>query len=185
MKRSYQLPFLVLCLLFSALRSFGQKTGPGTVAGNIVDKQTGKPVSDATVSLIGMSTASGGQSMSSTPEGAFSFNNIAYGIYRLHISAIGYNTLSIDSIRVRAGRSDFNMNDLHLVQKSQDMDAVIVYAEKPLVQSKNGNLTFNAAESPLSEGASANELLRNVPLVATDANGNLIVQRQDTYCPHR
>lgn len=48
--------------------------------------------------------------------------------------------------------------------------------KKPLVQSKNGNLTFNAAESPLSEGSSANELLRNVPLVATDANGNLIVR---------
>jgi hypothetical protein len=176
MNRTYHRPILILCLIFSAIRSVGQKTGPGTVAGNIIDKETGKPVSDATVAFIGMSPTAGGQSMSSTPEGAFSFSNVPYGIYRLRISAVGYNTLSIDSIRVRTGRSDFNLNDLRLVQKSQDMDAVIVYAEKPLVQSKNGNLTYNAAESPLSEGASANELLRNVPLVATDANGNLIVR---------
>ncbi len=177
MNSIYRWPLLVLYLLLSAVRSSGQKTGPGTITGNIIDKQTGKPVSDATVSLVSLKApAPGGQSMSSTPEGAFSFNNIPYGIYRLRISAIGYNTLSIDSIRVRTDRSDFNMNDLRLVQKSQDMDAVIVYAEKPLVQSKNGNLTFNAAESPLSEGASANELLRNVPLVATDANGNLLVR---------
>lgn len=150
--------------------------GIGTLTGNVVDKQTGKPVPDATVSLIGLTDASRGQSMASTPEGAFNFNNLAYGIYRLRLSAVGYNTLTIDSIHVRASRSDFTLNDLGLVQKSTDMDAVIVYAEKPLVQSHGGNLTFNAAESPLSAGSSANELLRNVPLVATDANGNLIVE---------
>ena len=56
------------------------------------------------------------------------------------------------------------------------MQAAVVYAEKPLVQSKNGNITFNAAESPLSAGSSANELLKNVPLVSTDADGNLTVR---------
>ncbi len=166
----------VIAFFLSVFTSFAQKTAAGTVAGNIVDQQNGKPVADATVTLIGLTDPSKGQSMASSPEGSFSFNNLAYGVYRLRISAIGYNNLSIDSIRVRAGRSDFSLNDLKLVQKSADMDAVVVYAEKPLVQSKGGNLTFNAAESPLSAGASANELLRNVPLVATDANGNLIVR---------
>lgn len=153
-----------------------QKGGAGTVTGNLVDKETGKPVADATVSLTSITDVSKGQSMASSPEGAFSFSNLSYGLYRLRVSVVGYNNLSIDSIRVRAERADFSLNDLRLSLKSSDMDAVVVYAEKPLVQSKGGNLTFNAAESPLSAGASANELLRNVPLVATDANGNLVVR---------
>jgi hypothetical protein len=176
MHRLYRIIFICFLLRVSVLSLNAQKVAAGTVTGNILDKQTGKPVADATVSLISQGGPAGGQSMASTPEGAFAFNNLAYGYYRLRISAIGYNNLTIDSIHVRAGRSDFSLNDLRLVQKSSDMDAVIVYAEKPLVQSKGGNLTFNAAESPLSEGSSANELLRNVPLVATDANGNLVVR---------
>lgn len=174
MNRLYFLTAFALFLGRVAVNA--QKPGVGSLAGNIVDKQNGKPVSDATVSLISLGDASRGQSMASTPEGAFNFNNIAFGIYRLRISAVGFNTLTIDSIHVRSARADFALNDLRLVQKSTDMDAVVVYAEKPLIQSRGGNLTFNAAESPLSAGSSANELLRNVPLVATDADGNLIVQ---------
>ncbi|WP_431211511.1 carboxypeptidase regulatory-like domain-containing protein [Puia sp. P3] len=162
--------------MFSALSTSAQKSGTGIVAGNILEKETGKPVPGATVALIGLTDASKGREIASSNDGSFTFNDLAFGVYRLQISAVGFNTLSLDSINVRQERSDFNMSDLKLSPKSSDMDAVVVYAEKPLVQSKGGNLTFNAAESPLSAGASANELLRNVPLVATDANGNLIVE---------
>lgn len=162
--------------LLAGLSAKAQKNGSGVVTGNLLEKESGKPIPEATVSLIGVTDASKGQTTASSSEGAFTFNNVSYGIYRLRVSAVGYNTLSIDSIRVRQDRSEFSLNDLKLDRKSTDMDAVVVYAEKPLVQSKGGNLTFNAAESPLSAGASANELLRNVPLVATDANGNLIVR---------
>jgi hypothetical protein len=169
--------YIVVVVLFYVVGfARAQKAAMGSVTGNLIEKETGKPVADATVSLISLTDVAKGQSVASSPEGVFSFNNLSYGLYRLRVSVIGYNNLSIDSIRVRAERSDFSLNDLRLSLKSSDMDAVVVYAEKPLVQSKGGNLTFNAAESPLSAGASANELLRNVPLVATDANGNLIVR---------
>jgi hypothetical protein len=166
---------LILILLFSSLCARSQK-GAGIVTGNILEKETGKPVPGATVSLIGLTDASKGQSTASSADGSFTFSDLAYGMYRLQVSAVGFSTLSLDSIHIRQERSDFNLSDLKLSPRSADMDAVVVYAEKPLIQSKGGNLTFNAAESPLSAGASANELLRNVPLVATDANGNLIVE---------
>src|SRR5258708_28085505 len=168
--------FFTLTLLFSGLCTRAQKSGVGIVAGNILEKETGKPVPGATVSLSCLTDPSKGQSSASSTDGTFTFNDLADGIYRLQVSAVGFSTLSIDSIHIRQERSDFNLSDLRLSPKSADMDAVVVYAEKPLIQSKGGNLTFNAAESPLSAGASANELLRNVPLVAPDANGNLLVR---------
>src|SRR5258708_2895260 len=176
MNRLHSTILIMLCFCVAGLPARAQKPGAGMVTGNLLEKETGKPIPEATVSLIGVTDPSKGQTTASSAEGVFMFNNVAYGVYRLRVSAVGYNTLSIDSIRVRQDRSDFSLNDLKLDRKSTDMDAVVVYAEKPLVQSKGGNLTFNAAESPLSAGASANELLRNVPLVATDANGNLIVR---------
>jgi hypothetical protein len=168
--------FTFLIFLLSGLYATAQRSGTGIVTGNILERETGKPVPGATLSLIGLTDPSKGQSAASSADGSFAFNEVAYGVYRLQISAIGFSTFSIDSIHIRQERSDFNLSDLKLAPKSTDMDAVVVYAEKPILQSKGGNLTFNAAESPLSAGSSANELLRNVPLVATDANGNLIVQ---------
>lgn len=167
---------LTLTFLFSSICTWAQKSGAGIVTGNILEKETGKPVPGATVSLICLTDPSKGRSEASATDGTFTFNDLAYGVYRLQISAVGFSILSLDSIHIRQERSDFNLSDLRLAPKSADMDAVVVYAEKPLIQSKGGNLTFNAAESPLSAGASANELLRNVPLVATDANGNLLVE---------
>jgi len=154
----------------------GRTTNSGVITGNVLEENSGKPVPDATVVLLCLTDPSKGQSSITRANGDFAFSNMDYGLYQLKISGVSYNTLTIDSIRLRPDRYDFNLNDLKLVPKNAEMQAVVVYAEKPLVQSKAGNITFNAAESALSGSSSANELLKNVPLVTTDANGNILVR---------
>ena len=149
----------------------------GIIAGNILEESTGKALAAATVELVCLTEPNkAARSVLTNATGEFVFSNLGTGVYRLRISSMGFNALSIDSIRLRPDRNDFSLNDLKLSPKTAEMQAAIVYAEKPLIQSKAGNLTFNAAESPLSAGASANELLKNVPLVSTDADGNLTVR---------
>jgi hypothetical protein len=141
-----------------------------------LEEANGRAVTGATVELLVFGDAAKGRTTTTNGNGEFSFSNLEIGVYQLKISNVGFNTLTIDSIRLRPERNDFSLNDLKLTSKSTEMTAAVVYAEKPLVQSKGGNLTFNAAESPLSAGSSANELLKNVPLVSTDADGNLTVR---------
>jgi hypothetical protein len=148
----------------------------GIIAGNVLEEVTGKAVVSATVELVCPAEPSKGRSTATNGSGEFTFSNLDMGVYQLRISMVGFNTLSIDSIRLRPERSDFSLNDLKLSPKTTEMEVAVVYAEKPLVQSKNGNITFNAAESPLSAGSSANELLKNVPLISTDADGNITVR---------
>lgn len=170
--------FIIACLssFTPVLAQQGHSGNGGIINGNVLEESSGKAVPDATVSLICLSDPSKGQSTITKANGDFSFNNLDFGIYQLKISGVGYSTLSIDSIHLRSERYDFSLNDLKLSPKSAEMQAVVVYAEKPLIKSKEGNITFNAAESALSASSSANELLRNVPLVTTDANGNLLVR---------
>ncbi|MBO9660620.1 MAG: TonB-dependent receptor, partial [Chitinophagaceae bacterium] len=56
---------------------------------------------------------------------------------------------------------------------------VVVYSEKPLIESKDGNITFNAAESPLSAGSNASDLLTSVPLVTKDGDGKISVRGKE------
>lgn len=59
------------------------------------------------------------------------------------------------------------------------MAPVMVKSEKPLIESKEGNITYNASESALSAGSSASELLNNVPLVTKDPDGKILVKGKE------
>ncbi|HEY1113333.1 MAG TPA: outer membrane beta-barrel protein, partial [Chitinophagaceae bacterium] len=134
----------------------------------------------ASVQLMALEDTTRRRSGLTDADGNFSFTDIAFGYHRLQISFVGYQPLSIDSIYFRAERYDFNLADIILkTNSSTDLGEVIIYAEKPLIQSKDGNITFNAGESALSAGSSTGELLNNVPLVTKDPTGKLLVRGKE------
>ena len=153
--------------------------GQGILSGNVLDEKS-KAVEGASVQLILMSDSTRKSTVTTTKEGEFLIRDIAFGYYRLRVSFVGYQTVKIDSINFRAERYDFNLADILLKTSSnQDLGEVVIYAEKPLVQSKDGNVTFNAAESALAAGSNASELLNNVPLVSKDPNGKITVRGKE------
>jgi hypothetical protein len=142
---------------------------------------TSKALSGATVELISLSDSLSKKAILTDKNGSFSFNNIPFGYHKLQFSFVGFQLLTLDSIYFRQERFDFNLNDIVLRPKtsSTNLQEVVVYAEKPLVQSKEGNITFNAGESALSAGSNASELLQNVPLVTKDPTGKILVRGKE------
>lgn len=173
--------FCLAIFLFLGKMAFTQetkKTQGGIIAGNLVDSSTQKAIPGASIELIYLS-ANKKTNQLSDKNGEFLFNELPFGYYRLAISSIGFASLKIDSIYVRAERFDFNLPDIRLSTKSKELETVIVYSEKPLIQSKEGNITFNAGESALAAGSNASELLTNVPLVTRDPNGKILVRGKE------
>jgi outer membrane receptor protein involved in Fe transport len=171
---------LAVCILM-ALSSESQvvsKTNEGIIAGNLMDSSSQKAISGANVQLLNLVD---GKKLSqiSTKEGNFSFTGLSFGFYKLTISSVGLGSVSFDSINVRAERFDFNLADIKLSPKSSDLETIIIYAEKPLIESKDGNITYNAGESALAAGSNASELLTNVPLVTKDPNGKILVRGKE------
>lgn len=169
--------FLLLLLITGPV--YSQTGNPGILTGNILDEQK-KPLADASVELISLKDSLTRQAYRSTKTGDFSFSNIAFGYYKLVISYVGMQKLTIDSINFRTERFDFNLTDITLKRSSaEELAAVVIYAEKPLIESKDGNITFNAGESALAAGSNASDLLNNVPLVAKDPNGKITVRGKE------
>ncbi len=133
----------------------------------------------ATVAVIPYSDSTRQSVFLTDKNGGFSFSNLALGYYRLQISAVGFRTLTIDSIHLRADRADFNLNDIPLSNQSVELAEVVIFVEKPLIESKDGNITFNVGESALSNGSNATELLKQTPLVTTDADGKIAVRGKE------
>ncbi|MCW3073632.1 MAG: hypothetical protein JWP69_701 [Flaviaesturariibacter sp.] len=168
---------LLFSLFFHSL--FAQRDSLGIMTGNIMDEKS-KALEGATVQLILLPDSSFRKTSTTDAGGEFNFDGIGNGYYRIHISFVGFQPKVIDSIHFRADRKDFNLADLVLLSKtSSNLQEVIIYAEKPLIQSKDGNITFNAAESALSAGSNASELLTNVPLVTKDPDGKLLVRGKE------
>ncbi len=139
-----------------------------------------KAMEGATVALISLTDSTKRRSTVTDKNGNFLFEKISFGYYRIRLSSAGMQNLVLDSIHLRQERFDFNLNDVVMKPNAnQQLDEVIVYAEKPLIQSKDGNITFNAAESALAAGSNASDLLNNVPLVAKDPSGKITVRGKE------
>ncbi|HET9431466.1 MAG TPA: outer membrane beta-barrel protein [Chitinophagaceae bacterium] len=166
-------------LLFLTAAFSQERPAPGILAGNVMDENK-KALVGATVQLIPLADSLGKRSLSTDNTGSFEFASIPFGYYRLSITYVGLQGLSLDSIHFRAERFDFNLSDLTLKARLTDsLEAIVIYAEKPLIQSKDGNITFNAGESALAAGINASELLTQVPLVAKDADGKITVRGKE------
>jgi hypothetical protein len=169
----------LFCILITSSIVFAQTDSSGLLTGNVLDEKN-KPLEGVSVQLISMLDSSQRKNTASDKTGYFIIEGISFGYYRLRLSYVGMQIKTIDSLYFRAERFDFNMNDIVLQPKSSsNLEEVVVYAEKPLIQSKDGNITFNAAESALSAGSNASELLTNVPLITKDPNGKLLVRGKE------
>ncbi len=170
--------FLILFLPLY-LSVFSQDKHDGIITGNILDINK-KAIEGVTVIFVSIMDSLNKRSSLTDKDGAFKFNTIHFGYYRLRISYVGMQQLTVDSIYFREERADFNLNDLVLKPNAgQQLDEVIIYAEKPLIESKDGNITFNAGESALAAGSNASELFTNVPLIAKDPNGKITVRGKE------
>jgi hypothetical protein len=172
-------PLFLLVFTVCSFIAAAQDTPPGIIAGNVLDEKK-KALEGVSVQLISLEDSSNQKTTSTDNTGFFTITGIPFGHYRLKFSFVGLQVKVIDSLNFRAERFDFNLTDITLMQKSaNNLEEVVVYAEKPLVESKDGNITFNAAESALSAGSNANELLTNVPLITKDPDGKLLVRGKE------
>ncbi|RYY69438.1 MAG: hypothetical protein EOO13_09530 [Chitinophagaceae bacterium] len=169
--------FLFLLMLLS-FHGYSQ-TAKGIVAGNLLDDNNSKSIAGATVSIKNIDDSAAYFSLVADEDGAFQFDQLAYGYYRLQVKMLGYAPIRIDSIYIREERTDFNLPDIKMTRSASEMESVVIYAEKPLIENKDGKITFNASESALSNSATATELLKQTPLVTTDNDGKLLMKGKE------
>jgi len=110
--------FIILSAFYTVL--FSQKMS--SVNGRITDKQTGEPLSGATVVIKGIST-----SVITSSEGYYSFTNLNAGRVNLIISYVGYENMEL-AVTVNVGDTANADAALNLVVRAGN--EVVVAASK-------------------------------------------------------
>ena len=170
----YLLPLILICLVPVLVRS---QTADGGLEGSLIDSVARQAVQGATVELSG---ADGFKKTTlSDKTGFFSFDSLPNAYYRLRVSFMGYGNIVIDSIHIHKEKKDIILGELSMKPATGNMEAIVIYIEKPLIQTKDGNVVMNVGESPMAAGSSAADLLKNMPLVNTDPDGKVTVRGRE------
>lgn len=146
--------------------------------GLLLDSATRQPLRGANVELLFLSDSKPVM-LVSDKSGFFSFDSLANGYYSLSVSYSGYRNFKMDSLHIYETKKEIILGEIILKPGATLMDEVVIYAEKPMIQTKDGNIILNVAESPLSAGSNASDLLKNMPLVTADPDGKVSVRGRE------
>ena len=170
----------IIFLFVLSFNALGQNVRPvGMLSGQVLTQQ-GKPLEAASVSLFLLTDTTISFAAITNREGDFLIKSIPLGHYRLCVSYVGLGQYCLDSLWFRVEKLDFNIDSIILKSNSSaQLKEVVVYAEKPLFESKEGGITYNVSESAAAAGASAAELLTQVPLVTRDPDGKISLRGKE------
>lgn len=155
-------------------RPDGVRPKIGVVFGEVQDLQSGVPIEFATISLLAFDqdkVITGGVTDS---KGRFRITEIPVGRFRAQIGFMGYTSATVDDIRLTPrGGIEQDLGTIRLEPNVQALEAAEIVEQRSTLEMMIDRKVFRVGDDLNSAGANATELLRNVPSVDVDIDGNL------------
>lgn len=157
--------------LFFSISSF---TWAQTVElkGVIMDSTTNQPVEFAAVGLwLNNKPIDGGLT---DLQGQFSFKNVSKtATYKLVISYIGYKPMTVSNLKYAGNAPVWNVGNIKLTGEAQMLQEVTVTGQAALIEDRIDKMVYNADKDLTNRGGSAEDVLRKVPMLSVDLDGNV------------
>lgn len=158
---------LLISLLFIDFCLFAQK-GPLIFLGYAKDSISGVPLEKATIQLQKDKEVL----RSLTDEkGYFKFENLSPGSYTISVDYTGYIHYAriIEIVDSTSSVSFF----ISLVHQDKLLQDIVITVTKSLVENKPDRIVYNVEKDITSQGGVATDVLRKIPQVTVDVNGNV------------
>ncbi|MBK7094113.1 MAG: TonB-dependent receptor [Saprospiraceae bacterium] len=145
----------------------------GYIAGNVLDSTNRSPVEFAIVELLSAKDEKQMNGTITDEKGHFSIKEVKTGSYKLRISFLGYNPKKISNIELTLKKPDLNMGQVLLQTNDIMLNEVQIVDQRSVVESKVDRIVYNVSNDPTLVGGDAVDVLRKVPMLAVDMDGNV------------
>jgi len=162
---------VIFCFLLQSVISIAQ--GQNVITGTIADNGSDQVIDYATVVAIDKTTGKTITGTTTENGGQFILSVNTQEI-NLEVSFIGFDTKLIEDITFVNNRAD--LGRIFLGEDTKMLDEVVVTAEKSTTEFKLDKRVFNVGADLSSTGASALEVLNNVPSVNVDIEGGVTLR---------
>ncbi|WP_337044780.1 TonB-dependent receptor domain-containing protein [Emticicia sp. 17c] len=146
--------------------------GSAKITGKLIDSTTNKPVEFASIAVYDKNNKVVDGSMTDM-NGAFTVKNLAKGTYKLVASFIGYKNTTLNKVEIASNKAEVNLGNLMMATDTKVLNEVTVTAQAALVEDKVDRLVYNAEKDITSRGGTAEDVLRKVPMLTVDMDGNV------------
>ena len=143
------------------------------VKGTVIDSASKKPIDKAVIGLV-IKSNPGDTSYSFTDEkGVFKFDNVPSGNFSVTIHNLGYLPVA-KFVAVSKPEKTIDIGHIIMVNRGKLMDEVVVQATAVII--KEDTVEYNAASFKVKENAVVEDLLKKLPGVTVDKDGNVTAQ---------
>lgn len=146
--------------------------GNSKITGFVIDSAVTTAVEYANIALISKITNKPVDGTMADEKGKFSLTRVAVGDYKITISFIGFADKTLDNIKVEKGK-DIDLGVIKMSQSSTMLNEVTVTGEKSMIEEKVDRLVYNAEKDLTSKGGDAADVLKKVPMLSVDLDGNV------------
>lgn len=151
--------------------------GIGKISGKIIDDATGEPLEFATVSLYVQETDQLIDGTITDDKGNFDLMNLKDNTYKVEVSFLGYEPQTINDV-IMEKEKNIDLGEIKIGSASALLNEVVVEGERSLIEEKVDRMVYNAENDNLAKGGDASDILRKVPLLQVDLEGNVSIRGQ-------
>ena len=146
--------------------------GNGRIVGVVMDSLLKTPVEFANVALLDPQTKKPINGTVCDAKGKFSITKVAKGKYLVQISFIGFESKEID-VFLTDKIYELDLGQIQVSPSTKLLEEVIVEGQKVMVEEKVDRTIYNAENDMTTKGGDATDVLKRVPLLSVDMDGNV------------
>ena len=145
--------------------------GSAKIIGFLLDSTDSKPVEFATLALINTKTNKPVDGTVADGVGKFTLNKVAVGSYKIVASFIGYESKTV-FVTISEKNDDHDLGVIKLQQSSKMLSEVTVEGQRALIEERVDRTVYNAEKDASNKGGDATDVLKKVPMLSVDLDGN-------------
>lgn len=145
----------------------------GLISGTVKDAASGEAIPTATIAVWKAADSTLATGAVAGDDGKFSIEGIRPGRYYVKVSFLGYATRTIDNVALTPANPRADLGEIKLSQDTQQLQEVQVTAQRDFMEVHIDKTVYNTKDQLVSTGGSAIDVLRNIPSVDVDTDGQV------------
>ncbi|SBW03245.1 conserved exported hypothetical protein [uncultured Dysgonomonas sp.] len=165
----------LLLFIFTTLSAVAQTVEgnpSGYVQGSVYDSITKDPIPFVTVRLLNEADSSYIKGVATNEKGNFKLS-VTTGKYILEASFLGYKRF-LQNFNISTQNPGYSFGNIYLVENTIQLKDAIVEAKVPDILVKGDTIEYNATSYTSQESDMLQDIIKNMPGVEIDAQGNIL-----------
>ncbi len=165
----------LLLFIFQITNAYTQvaEVSTGSISGIVLEQGTGNALEGVTVRLLSEKDSSLGGGSQTDVNGFYIIDGVDFGKYVLTANMVGHNSVTLKGIHLSRKNPEIFADTIFLKSGETTTEEIDVTAERSLIEFKADKKVYNVDGNILDKGGNASDLLRKIPSVSVDQDGNV------------